>query len=99
MNIPSDNGERKAELLILMNIVDRAYVYFRNCNISELLSRDRISLLMDIDAAHKQHILDLVGLLDANEESFMHDIVGIVNHMNRNTGRIEDDFIPHYLLR
>lgn len=57
---------------------------------------DRLSLIMDIEAAHKQFNLKLDELLAADEENFLHDIVGIQQNINRETKVIENHFLPRY---
>jgi len=38
----------------------------------------------------------LKGLLQAENFDFLHDVIGIVNHLNRETGELEDYFVPRY---
>ena len=55
---------------------------------------DRVSMAMDIEAAHMVCPLDLGQLRDFGPASMMHDVAGIGNHLNRETGELEDCFIP-----
>jgi hypothetical protein len=55
---------------------------------------DRLSLDMDLSAAHRQYPLRLVALADADDCTFAHDVFGIIQHMDRATGTLGDCFIP-----
>jgi len=57
---------------------------------------DFISLDMDITAAHNHCPLKLTELLEANEFNFCHDVFGIRNHINRDTGELQNCFLPRY---
>ena len=61
-----------------------------------LLMFDRMSLIMDIQAAHEQFKLKLDKLLEADDYNFSHDIVGIQQNINRKTKEIENCFLPRY---
>ena len=61
-----------------------------------LLMFDRMSLIMDIQAAHEQFNLKLDKLLEADDYNFSHDIVGIQQNINRKTKEIENYFLPRY---
>ena len=53
--------------------------------------------VMDITAVHANGCpLRLAELLEAEPFDFAHDIGGIRNHLNRETGRLEDFFLPRY---
>jgi hypothetical protein len=54
-------------------------------------------VLMDLEACHCNGCaLDLKGLLGANDQDFIHDVLGIRRHINRRTGKLEDAFSPRY---
>ena len=56
-----------------------------------------ITAQMDILATHLNGCpLKLQELLDANDSNFIHDVFGIRNHLNRETGKLEDFFDPRY---
>ena len=57
---------------------------------------DRITRILDIENADKQFNLDLDDWLNADDENFAHDFIGIQNHMNRETMRCEDFFVPRF---
>ena len=58
-------------------------------------ARGRVHLVMDLTACHANgNPLDLKRLLAFPDESFLHDIVGIAAHLNRDTGKLKDGFSP-----
>lgn len=58
---------------------------------------DKIQFQMDITAAHANGCpLRLVSLLEADDFNFAHDVFGIRRHLNRDTGEIENCFLPRF---
>lgn len=57
---------------------------------------DRLSLLMDLSATHLSEPLKLYDLLNADDFNFSHDVVGIVNHLDRNKGQLDGRFLPRF---
>lgn len=56
---------------------------------------DPLSCDMDLTACHLNGMaLDLNKLMEFPDFDFMHDICGIARHINRETGKIEDLFMP-----
>lgn len=57
---------------------------------------DPLDLEMDLTACHlnNERKLDLQKLLEFDEFNFWHDITGISNHLDRNTGRLTNHFLP-----
>lgn len=54
-------------------------------------------LEMDIEAVHANGTpLRLAELLDADEFNFRHDVVGIQNCIDRDTGGLCNHFLPRY---
>lgn len=54
-----------------------------------------LEIYMDVLACHCNGTpLDLERLLEAPEQTFVHDIVGIRDCINRRTGKIEKHFLP-----
>lgn len=52
---------------------------------------------MDITACHLNGCpLKLDALLDADGFNFAHDVFGIRQHINRETGKLQDFFLPRY---
>ena len=54
---------------------------------------------MDIEAAHRQFNLRLKDWLEADDFNFVHDFIGIQSHMNRETGKVENHFLPRFVCR
>lgn len=79
----------KEEFEIIVKICERA----ENLGIEQ---KDRLTLIMDIENTHNSVGLNLQGLLEADDLNFSHDIVGIQNHINRDTKELEDFFVPRY---
>lgn len=57
---------------------------------------ERISLLMDIENADKVFNLKLDELLNADDGDFVHDVIGIVNNIDRNNPTDFNFFVPRY---
>jgi len=57
----------------------------------------RLEVTMDLTACHLNGCrLDLDGLLTATPSDLIHDVAGIMRHINRQTGQLEDCFLPRY---
>ena len=84
-------GERE----IISNIVSRLIQYGYRDNVPI----DRLSAEMDITAAHINSKLSLQRLLESDEFNFKHDVYGILNHIDRNTGAMKDEFSPRHSMR
>ena len=60
-------------------------------------SRDQTCVAMDVTAVHANGCyLKLEELLNANDFNFLHDVLGIRDHLNRETGKLEDHFLPRF---
>lgn len=79
----------KEEFETIVKICERAEAL-------DISAGERITLIMDLENAHKTVGLNLEGLLAADNLNFAHDVIGIQNHMNRSTGELEDFFVPRY---
>ena len=65
----------------------------------ELRGSDRLTVCMDLTACHANGCaLDLEGLLSASPSDLIHDVAGIMSHINRETGKLEDCFSPRYAM-
>lgn len=82
----------KEQHLTILAIADRAQRLFWNAGVE----RDRMDCILDIEAAHTDVGLRLDDLLQADEANFAHDIGGIARHLNRDTGKLENCFLPRY---
>lgn len=83
-----------ADHALILLIADRAKRV-----IPSALSFDKMSLVMDLSAAHLDVGLRLQELAHADDFNFNHDIAGIVRHMNRETGKLENFFLPRFAAR
>src|SRR5690349_14642487 len=60
-------------------------------------SYDKLHATMDLTACHANGCrLDLQGLAGAESFDFTHDVFGIARHINRETGKLENCFVPRY---
>lgn len=57
---------------------------------------DMLTVDMSVGACHISNPLKLQELLDADDFNFVHDVCGIVGHINRETGKLENCFLPRY---
>jgi hypothetical protein len=73
-------------------IADRAVGMYRSLGVR----MKRLDILMDVHATHSVCPLRLDDLLAADDFNFSHDIGGIARHLNRQTGEMEDFFVPRF---
>lgn len=62
----------------------------------DLYKGERISFLMDMENADKVFDLRLEELLNADDLNFAHDVVGIVNNIDRKNPTDFNFFIPRF---
>ena len=63
----------------------------------ESLALDLLSLEMDLTTCHANGCpLRLGELLIADDFNFAHDVFGIRRHLNRETGKLENCFLPRF---
>lgn len=78
---------------LIRKIVDRAIAV----GLKHGARFDRMSTQMDITACHANgNPLRLDDLLAADDFNFLHDIVGIERHLNRDTGKLMNCFSPRF---
>lgn len=78
-------------------IADRALELYRRF---EIIAPERMGVQMDLTACHANGCpLRLAELLAADNFNFVHDVIGIWRHLNRETGRLEDLFSPRFRQR
>lgn len=78
---------------LIGKIVDRAVALGRK----HRSKFDRMSTRMDVTACHANgNPLRLADLLAADDFNFLHDIVGIERHLNRETGKLTACFAPRF---
>lgn len=78
----------KDEYEIVGKIVKRAIATNRDL--------DYLTLSMDIAATHAQYPLLLCSWLAVDDVNFFHDIGGIIRHMDRDTGKLLNCFVPRF---
>ena len=84
----------RADIETIKKIVRRAAVMYRSSSGKKL---DKVSLQMDITACHANGCpLDLQRLLGADDFNFAHDAFGISRHIDRQTGRMLNCFLPRF---
>lgn len=78
----------KADYDAIGKIADRAEIIYG-------ADYPRCDLVMDLDACNSNGCpMDFDKLLSAPKFDFCHDIAGIHRHINRQTGQVEDCFLP-----
>ena len=85
-----DREKKLEESRLVMKIVNRGWETMKRHY------KTKLDMIMDIDAANKDCPLKLQELLDTDDFNFYHDLMGIGQHMNRNTGKLEDCFLPRF---
>lgn len=55
---------------------------------------DALSLSMDLTVCSNRGHVNLATLLESADSVFAHDLDGIVNHLDRETGELADCFVP-----
>lgn len=55
---------------------------------------DHVDLQMDLEFCHQHTPLDFLKMLDADDFDLVHDVLGIRQHLNRETGELENCFVP-----
>lgn len=82
-----------AERATVDKIVERAQGEYRAAGLKVPTKMD---LQMDIAAVAAHTPLRLEEWLEADPFNFNHDIGGIRQHLNRQTGELEDCFVPRF---
>jgi hypothetical protein len=61
---------------------------------------DRLTCVMDLTATHANGCpMDFQRLLDADDFNFLHDVTGIANCLDRDTGKLTNFFSPRFHTR
>lgn len=83
----------RAERTLVLAIVKRAAKDYQRTMGKRL--PDPLSLQMDLIACHANGCpLDFQRILDADDFNFAHDVFGISRHINRETGELQNCFLP-----
>jgi len=87
----------KEDTETIAKIVDRFMTYHYSMGIPKQYQRPRGGVMMDITATHcNGNPLRLNDLLNADDFNFAHDLIGIQQHIDRRTGKLQDCFVPRY---
>ena len=79
----------KADFGLLREVVRRVHKQFPE------YPDTTMTLYMDLEHCHTKGCpLDFERLINFNDGDFLHDIVGIRKNINRETGEIENCFLP-----
>ncbi len=73
----------------------------RNLEAIEMADRyEQKDIVMDLIVTHANGCpLDFKAMLEGDDSDFMHDILEIRNHINRETGKLDGIFWPRFALR
>lgn len=83
----------KRDFNLIRQIVDRAQVEGVKRGGGPVM--DRMAVTMDLEACHcNGNPLDLEKLLNAPRLDFVHDVCGIIRHIDRDTGALKNCFVP-----
>lgn len=80
------------ELNLLHGITQHAVKVARKSGIP----LDPMNTLTSLSVVHISTPLRLPDLLEADEDDLMHDVLGIIRHLDPDTGRLGDLFSPRY---
>jgi len=83
----------KPDAGLIRKIVARALIWY---NKEGEEAPDRLTLEMDLIAAHLSKPLRLAELFAADNFNFIHDVAGIHCHMDRRTGKLSNHFSPRF---
>ena len=87
-----------ADLRLVNQIVGRALALYASLEIANAPSD--ADLMMDLVATHANGCpMDWSKLLDAKDFDLIHDVGGIVRHINRRSGKLGGCFFPRCAVR
>ena len=86
----------KEDEVTISKIVDRYMEFHYSLGIPK--QYQRMDLIMDIEATHLANPLRLNDLLNADDFNFTHDLIGIQQHLDRTTCKLNNCFVPRYSL-
>ena len=82
-----------------MNAKEKFMMYVKIAQRAEgmgLYTGERITFLMDIENADKAFNLRLEELLEADDFNFAHDVIGIINNIDRTNPTDFNIFVPRF---
>lgn len=86
-----------AENELMVQIIERNDQIRAKYGAPELTATERKYLHMDLSACNANGCpLHFAALLAADEHNFVHDVEGISEHMDRQTGQLKDHFLPRF---
>jgi len=86
----------KSDTKTISLIAQKAYTNFKQYLEMGAVTISVLDIMMDIEAVHEYMPLDLEAFLNADEENFNHDVIGIIRHLNRETKLLEQCFVPRF---
>lgn len=87
----------KEDIELIAKIMDRLSDY---CNQHDIYTFVRTFAQMDLTATHANGCpMDLEKLLAADDFEFQDDLNGITLHLNRETGKLMDGFVPKFAVK
>ena len=78
---------------IIKRIANRAWD--EEC-VREVYDGDKLSLVIDLTFCNYSNPLRLQEMLESSDFNFLHDVLGIAKHLNRDTGLLTDCFSPRF---
>lgn len=85
------SGYNEKDAMLIGAIVARALVHFPD--------RRETDQRMDVLAVHLKTPMRLQEWLEADDFNFIHDVVGIERHLDRQNFILKDGFSPRFLVR
>jgi hypothetical protein len=82
----------RADQTKIRDIADRAVTWANDNNIELTLTK----VILAVGLAHEQRPLKLNALLFADDFNFVHDVWGIMRHIDYSTGKMKDCFLPRF---
>lgn len=86
-----------ADFTVISKIADRYLAFLQSLpNRKKHHDPSKMSITMDLEVVHYIYGLNLVAMLDGKFADLMHDLGGIMAHLDRETGVLKDCFVPRY---
>lgn len=86
----------KKDMVVISKIAVRAVELARGMGVNSL---EALDLSMDLIVANRSNPMNLHRLFEADAPNFVHDVFGIRNHLDRNSGDLLDCFSPRFSKR
>lgn len=83
-----------------IDLIDKIADRVTKCSFYDELKVKKQHIVMDLTATHCNGCkLDLYAMLHGSLSDFAHDVVGIMRHLDRETGQLQDCFVPRFAWR